>query len=108
MEYKYHTRLNFGDIVIISTKENPQLFLPAKIEQIFETTVIDRDGSHSEYRSYQYSVRTISYEEKPFENFPHTDTNYLTWNELSYFETLDRWLENMKYLIGEVVTFEKK
>jgi hypothetical protein len=106
----YHTKLNFDDIIIVSTKEFPGIFFPAKIEQIVECNFMDKNSikvGRPVGVSYQYNLRTVDYEDNPFINFPNADTNFLTWDELNSFDTLDRWVENMGYFMKGVIKIEK-
>lgn len=94
----YHKKLDFNTIVIIAIKENPGLFLPAKIEQIIEINTITLTGS---FKSYQYNVRTTDYEKKPFDNFIGTDTTFLEWDKLSYLDTVDRFKSEQLYYVNK-------
>lgn len=94
----YHKKLDFNTIVIIAIKENPGLFLPAKIEHIVEINTITPSGS---FKSYQYNVKTANYEEKPFDNFNGTDTTFLEWDKLSYLDTINRFKSEQLYYVNK-------
>ena len=106
----YHIKLNFDDVVIVSSKELPEIFFPAKIIQINECNFMDKNSikiGRPTSVSYQYNVRPIDYETNPFINFPGVDTNFLTWDGLNSFDTLDRWIEIMNFHMKGVIKIEK-
>lgn len=94
----YFKRLNFDDLVIIATKENPQIYLPARVLQIIEKEIITK---HDSTKTFNYNVQTDDYEKNPFENFYMTDDTFLTWEELSYFGTIKEFKENQLYFINK-------
>jgi hypothetical protein len=105
----FHTKLNFDDVVIVSSKKCPGNFFPAKIQQIIECQFLDKYSSKSGKPisiSYQYSLRTIDYEANPFVDFPGIDTNFLTWEELDSFSPLDSWIESMNFQMKGIIRIE--
>ena len=108
MNYNLKAKLEFDQIIIVSTKQNPGIFFPAKVCQIFESRVSDKNTVDQPSVSYQYSVRPIWYENDPFKNFPMTDTAYLTWGDLYSFSTIEDWIANFSYYLNEVVEIKKR
>ncbi len=99
MKSKYCNKLKEDEIVIIATKENPELFLPARIFHTIESKFIGKNYSDS--TQYEYNVQTVNYEENPFDNFPMTDNTFLSWDDLSYFETIKNFKGNTLYYVNE-------
>ena len=107
MNYNLKYRLEFDQVVIVSTNDAPGLFFPAKVCQVFESRVFDKRTTDPTV-TYQYSVRPVRYEEEPFKNFPMTETTYLTWGDLDSFSTIEDWIGNVSYYLHEVVEIKKR
>lgn len=98
--------LEMNQVVVIYTKNSryPEL---ARICEITKHISVQKN-SKTEYISYSYSFRPYNYEKNPFQNFRDSDTNFLTWEEIDGFHTLEDFKEYFNYIMKDAFEIKLK
>lgn len=96
-------KFNLGDIVIISHKDSPGMYQPARIYRVW-THQHQADRVDPGPIQYSYDVTTLNYKNDPFKPFHGSTSSYMSWSELHYFETPESFKEWMDFLLKDVIT----